>query len=135
VALRHHNGPLFFVPYGSLGTVRNTSRDWVIDKFNFPLPIDADSEKVRKIIKKIGEELKADPVLGPAIIDPLKGKLYRIDPGVKVFRCKFRCPPGKQFDIRAEALKRIETALLKIGVNYADGKQTVLLAPAPQAPG
>ena len=34
VALRHHNGPLTFVPYGSLGTVRNDSRDWVIDKFN-----------------------------------------------------------------------------------------------------
>ena len=27
VALRHHNGPLHFVPYGELGTVRNTSRD------------------------------------------------------------------------------------------------------------
>ena len=41
VALRHHNGPLHFVPYGSLGTVRNTSRDWVIDKFNLPLPLEA----------------------------------------------------------------------------------------------
>ena len=32
VALRHQNGPIHFVPYGALGTVRNTSRDWVIDK-------------------------------------------------------------------------------------------------------
>jgi small-conductance mechanosensitive channel len=47
VALRHHNGPLHFVPYGALGTVRNTSRDWVIEKFNLPLPVDADSEKIR----------------------------------------------------------------------------------------
>jgi len=134
VALRHHNGPLHFVPYGSLGTVRNTSRDWVIDKFNFPLPVTVDSEKIRKTIKKIGEEMKADPAIGPMIMEPLKGKLYRIDPGVKIFRCKFRCPPGKQFDVRASALKRIEAALKQMGLQFADGLQTVVLQPPAAGP-
>jgi len=134
VALRHHNGPLHFVPYGVLGAVRNASRDWVIDKFNIPLPIDADSEKIRKMIKKIGEEMKEDPVLGPLMLEPLKGKLYRIDPGVKIFRCKFRSPPGKQFDVRAGALKRIESALKKMGVPFADSKQIAILQGAPVAP-
>jgi small-conductance mechanosensitive channel len=133
VALRHHNGPLHFVPYGALGSVRNTSRDWVIDKFNLPLPIDVESEKIRKMIKKIGEDMKADPVLGPFILEPLKGKLYRIDPGVKIFRCKFRSPPGKQFDVRAGALRRIEASLKEMGVSFADLRQTVILNgnPAP----
>jgi len=131
VALRHHNGPLHFVPYGSLGTVRNTSRDWVIEKFNLPLPIDVDSEKIRKLIKKVGEELLTDPEVGALLIEPLKGKLYRIDPGVKIFRCKFRTAPGNQFDVRAQALKRIEHALKKLDIGFADGKQTVVLsAPA-----
>jgi len=131
VALRHHNGPLHFVPYGSLGTVRNTSRDWVVEKFNLPLPVDVDSEKIRKLIKKVGEEMAADPEVGPAMIEPLKGKLYRIDPGVKIFRCKFRTAPGNQFDVRAQAFRRIEAALTAMGVGFADGKQTVLLsAPA-----
>jgi small-conductance mechanosensitive channel len=128
VALRHHNGPLHFVPYGSLGTVRNTSRDWVIEKFNLPLPIDVDSEKIRKMIKKVGEEMAADPEVGPAMMEPLKGKLYRIDPGVKVFRCKFRTAPGDQFDVRAQAFKRIEAALAKMGVGFADGKSTVVVS-------
>jgi moderate conductance mechanosensitive channel len=133
VALRHHNGPLHFVPYGALGTVRNTSRDWVIEKFNIPLPIGIDSEKIRKMIKKVGEEMKADPAVGPLIIETLKGKLYRIDPGVKIFRCKFRTAPGKQFDVRAQALKRIEVALKVMGVGFADGTQTVLLPSVPAA--
>ena len=127
VALRHHNGPLHFVPYGALGSVRNTSRDWVIDKFNLPLPIDVESEKIRKMIKKIGEDMKSETAVGQHIMEPLKGKLYRIDPGVKVFRCKFRCPPGKQFDIRAAALKRIESALKEMGVRFADGVSTVVV--------
>ena len=131
VALRHHNGPLHFVPYGALGTVRNTSRDWVVEKFNLPLPIDVDSEKIRKLIKKVGEEMMSDPEVGRLIMEPLKGKLYRVDPGVKIFRCKFRTAPGKQFDVRAQAYKRIEAALKKMDVGFADGRQTVLMNPAP----
>jgi len=133
VALRHHNGPLHFVPYGALGSVRNTSRDWVIDKFNLPLPIDAESETIRKMIKKIGEEMKADPDIGPLMLEPLKGKLYRIDPGVKIFRCKFRSPPSKQFDVRASALKRIEAALKKAGIRFADGRHIAVMHAAPAA--
>ena len=34
-----------------------------------------------------------------------------IDPSVKVFRCKFETAPGKQFDVRSQALKRLEAAL------------------------
>ena len=133
VALRHHNGPLHFVPYGALGTVRNTSRDWVIEKFNLPLPIGADSEKIRKLIKKVGEDMQADPEIGPLIMESLKGKLYRVDPGVKIFRCKFRTAPGKQFDVRAQAYKRIEDALKAMGVSFADGSHTVVVQPAPAA--
>ena len=125
VALRHHNGPLHFVPYGSLGTVRNTSRDWVVEKFNLPLPIEVDSEKIRKLIKKVGEEMMADPELGRLMMEPLKGKLYRVDPGVKVFRCKFRTAPGRQFDLRAQAYKRIEGALRKMEIQFADGRLPV----------
>jgi small-conductance mechanosensitive channel len=126
VLMAHHNGPLHFVPYGALGTVRNTSRDWVVEKFNLPLPIDVDSEKVRKLIKRVGEQMMADPELSRLMMEPLKGKLYRVDPGVKVFRCKFRTAPGRQFDVRAQAYKRIEAALNKMEVRFADGRLPVL---------
>ena len=132
VALRHHNGPLTFVPYGSLGTVRNNSRDWVIDKFNIPLPLSVDSEQIRKMIKRIGAEMALDPELGQLIREPLKGKLYRVDPGVKIFRCKFMTAPGCQFEIRSAALKTIEAALTEAGVSFAGAApQTILLGRAP----
>ena len=128
VALRHHNGPLHFVPYGALGTVRNNSRDWVIEKFNLPLPIDVDSEKIRKLIKKIGQDMMKDPEIGPLLREPLKSKLARIDPGVKVFRCKFQTAPGNQFDVRAQAFKRIEMELRTLGIGFAGGgAQTIII--------
>ena len=61
-----------------------------------------------------------DPELARTIDVPLKAKLYRIDPGVKIFRCKVQTPPGLQFEIRSEAYRRIETALAEAGIQYAD---------------
>jgi hypothetical protein len=43
-----------------------------------------------------------------------------------VVRCKFRTAPGKQFDVRAQAYKRIEAALRKMEVRFADGRLPVL---------
>lgn len=134
VALRHHNGPLTFVPYGALGTVRNNSRDWVIDKFNIPLPLSVDSERIRKMVKRIGEDMVQDPTLGPLIREPLKTKLDRVEPGVKIFRCKFMTAPGHQFDVRAAALRRIETALGEAGVPFAGLEPRTILLKQEEAP-
>ena len=132
VALRHQNGPLHFVPYGSLGSVRNNSRDWVIDKFEIPLPIDVSSEAIRKMVKKIGQEMLTDPDLGRIITAPLKAKLYRIQPGAKIFRCKVQTPPGLQFEVRSEAYRRIEAALAEAGISFAEsGPQVTINNAAP----
>ena len=119
VALRHQNGPLHFVPYGSLGSVRNNSRDWVIDKFEIPLPTDVDSEMVRRIVKRIGLEMLEHDEFAGHIMAPLKAKLYRIQPGAKIFRCKIQTPPGKQFEIRSEAYRRIEQAFVEANIPFA----------------
>jgi moderate conductance mechanosensitive channel len=131
VALRHQNGPLHFVPYGTLGSVRNNSRDWVVEKFEIPLPVTVDSERIRKLVKNIGLEMLEDPELATIIDVPLKAKLYRIDPGVKVFRCKVQTPPGKQFDVRNEAYRRIEAALKENGIAFADNTPRVTVYQAP----
>jgi len=69
----------------------------------------------------------ANPELAKVIDAPLKAKLYRIDPGVKIFRCKVQTPPGKQFEVRAEAYRRIEAALKENGIAFADNTTRVSL--------
>ena len=72
VKLRQQNGPLFTVPFGVLGAVQNMSRDWAIEKLTIGVTYDTDIDKARKIIKKVGQELKADPELAAGILEPLK---------------------------------------------------------------
>jgi moderate conductance mechanosensitive channel len=85
------------------------------------------------MIKGIGKDLALDPELGPLIREPLKGKLYPVDPGVKIFRCKFMTAPACQFDVRTAALKKIETALVEAGISFAGaGPQIILVRRAPE---
>ena len=63
--LRHHRGAVNVVPYGSIRRMINSSRDWVVEKLEFRLTYDTDITKVKKIIKRIGQELAADPDWGP----------------------------------------------------------------------
>jgi moderate conductance mechanosensitive channel len=102
-----------------------------VDKFEIPLPVTVDSERIRKLVKNIGLEMLEDPELATIIDVPLKAKLYRIDPGVKVFRCKVQTPPGKQFDVRNEAYRRIEAALKENGIAFADNTPRVTVYQAP----
>jgi small-conductance mechanosensitive channel len=120
VKLRHHRGPVYTVPFGVLGAVENMSRDWVIDKFQFNVPYDTDLEKARKLIKKIGQDMAADPEYAPNIIEPLKMQ------GVEQFgdfaiqiRCKMTTRPGEQFVIRRKAFARIKQAFDENGIKFA----------------
>jgi small-conductance mechanosensitive channel len=121
VKLRHQNGPLFTVPFGVLGAIQNMSRDWAVEKFNVGVTYDTDIEKARKIVKKVGQELKADPELAAGIIEPLKMQ------GVQAFgdfaiqlRMKMMTQPGDvQYLARRRALALIKKAFDANGINFA----------------
>ncbi|SDR62475.1 Small-conductance mechanosensitive channel [Rhizobiales bacterium GAS113] len=121
VKLRHQNGPLFTVPFGVLGAVQNMSRDWAIEKLTIGVTYDTDIDKARKIVKKVGQELKADPELAAGIIEPLKMQ------GVQAFgdfaiqlRMKMMTRPGDvQFLARRRALALIKKAFDANGISFA----------------
>ena len=120
IKLRHHRGYLHTVPFGALEKITNYSRDWVIDKVTLGLTYDTDLDKVKKIIKRIGQELLADPELGPHIIDTLKmqGVEEYGDFAIKV-RLKLTCKPGEQFVIRRRAYGMIKKAFDENGIKFA----------------
>ena len=118
--LRHHRGPVYTVPFSELKGIQNQSRDWVIDKFNIGITYDSDIEKARKLIKKIGETLAADPEHAAQIIEPLKMQGVETfgDFGIQV-RVKMMTRPGEQFVIRRKANAMIKKAFDANGIKFA----------------
>jgi small-conductance mechanosensitive channel len=118
--LRHHRGPVHTIPFGEIRHLTNFSRDWAIMKIEFRLPFDADLEKVRKIIKKVGQTLMADPVHGPNFLQPVKSQgVHRMDDSAFIIRVKFMTKPGEQFTLRREVFSKIQEAFAKAGIHFA----------------
>jgi small-conductance mechanosensitive channel len=118
--LRHHNGPIHTIPYSTISTLTNFSRDWVIMKFELRVHFEQDVEKVRKLIKKVGQELLEDPEHGPQFLDGLKSQgVNRMDDSAFVIRCKFSAKPGNQWALRRVAYAKIQEAFADAGIQFA----------------
>jgi small-conductance mechanosensitive channel len=128
VHIRHHRGAVNVVPYGAIPRLRNNSRDWMIMALEFRLPYDTELMKVKKIIKRIGEEIAADPELGRDLLQPLKfqGVMSTDDTGL-VVRAKFMAKPtSAPYLIRREAYNRLLKAFAAEGIRFAHRQVTVV---------
>jgi small-conductance mechanosensitive channel len=128
--LRHHRGPLITVPFGDMKTVTNYSRDYQIMKLNIRVRYDTDIKKVKKIIKKINNEIQENPEFAAGLLDNIKSQGVReMDDSAMIMRVKFKTVPGQQFIIRREVYQRIQEAFRKEGIEFAHRNVTVYLPP------
>jgi small-conductance mechanosensitive channel len=126
--IRHHLGSLQIVPYSNMGVINNSMRGPLVVKFNLDLPYDTDIEKVRKVVKKVGEKMINDPEYASDFTQPIKSQgVNKVGDSVMTFRVKFSAKPGKQFVIRREAFRLIKDALEAKGIHLAFRKVIVEL--------
>ncbi|MEP3919902.1 mechanosensitive ion channel family protein [Ascidiaceihabitans sp.] len=126
--LRHHKGPVHTIPYGEIPKITNFSRDWVIMKLRFTVPFDSDPNKVKKIFKKIGQDLLAVEEFKDDFLAPFKSQgVLEIDDVGMVIRGKFMCKPGTQFMIRKEIFNRVNAAFASNGIEFARREVRVAL--------
>lgn len=129
VMLRHHRGMLMIVPHSELGPITNFMRGGIIVKFNLDFNYNANIDRIRKIIKKVGIAMLEDEEFGSNFIQPVKSQGVReITNSVMTIRVKFTAKPGTHFVIRREAYRRITESLKKNGIEYAM-KQVVVDVP------
>jgi small-conductance mechanosensitive channel len=132
--LRNPRGPVHTIPFGSMGTVTNMSRDYIITKLDFRVRYDTDVDKVRKIIKKINMEIEKDPEMGPNLLDKIKSQgVKELDDSAMIMRLKFKTIPGEQFVIRREVFRMIQESFREYGIEFAHRNVTVYLPPGEEA--
>lgn len=124
--LRHQNGQIYTVPFGQLGQVTNYSRDWTTMKFNLRFARSTDLEKLRKTVKKIGQEMLEDPELKDEFLMPLKMQgVADIDDTALIVRFKFTVRPNKPTVVRREAIKRMISQLPLQDIEFASNTVAV----------
>ena len=133
--LRHHNGPLHTIPFGEITQLTNYSRDWVMMKLPLRLTYDTDVERVRKLVKKLGQRLLEHPEVGDLFLQPLKSQgVYRMEDSAMIIRVKFMTKPGDQFVTRKVVYASIRDLFEQEGIRFASKEVTVRLAEEPSKP-
>ncbi len=132
--LRHHLGALNTIPFGEIKVLTNYSRDWVIMKLPLRVTYDTDVEKVRKLIKKLGQQLLSDPVIGDNFIQPLKSQgVIEMQDSAMIIRVKFMTKPGDQWLVRKKVYQDIRELFAREGIKFAHREVTVRLADGKEA--
>ena len=127
--LRHHLGALHTLPFGEIRKLTNFSRDWVLMKLPLRVTYDTDVEKVRKLIKKLGQQLLEHPEVGHTFMQPLKSQgVYRMEDSAMIIRVKFMTKPGEQFVTRKVVYAAIRDLFERENIRFAHKEVTVRLA-------
>ncbi len=128
--LRHPRGMVYTIPFGSMGSVQNLSRDYIITKLDFRVRYDTDVDKVRKIIKKINKKLAADPEIAKVLLSKVKSQGIReLDDSAMIMRVKFKTYPGEQFVVRRHVFQMMQQAFRENGIQFAHRDVTVYIPP------
>ncbi len=117
--LRHHTGPIHTVPYGEIPKVTNNSRDWVIMKLKFTFPFETDVNRIKKIFKKVGQDMLDAPYADDMFQTFKSQGVYAVDDVGIVIRGKFMTKPGAQWIIRKDIYARVQKALDEAGIQFA----------------
>lgn len=118
--LRHHRGLVHTIPFGEIPKLTNFSRDWVIMKLMFTVPFDTDPNKVKKIFKKIGNDMMEDEAWKDGFLQPFKSQgVFGFDDVGMVMRGKFMAKPGQQFMARKEIYNRVKAEFDAAGILFA----------------
>ncbi|MGB0712600.1 MAG: mechanosensitive ion channel domain-containing protein [Gammaproteobacteria bacterium] len=100
VRLRDLSGTVHTIPFSSIDTVSNLTREFSFHVFDLGIAYREDVDEVVGLIKEIGEELRADPVVGPLILDPLEvWGLDQFGDSALVIKGRIKTKPIKQWQV------------------------------------
>ncbi len=124
--LRDLAGNVHVVPNGSVDKVKNYTYKFSYYVFDISVAYREDVDNVMGVLHDVGEELRADPTFGPAILEPLEmlGVDHFADSAV-VIKCRIKTQPIKQWSIGREMNRRIKKAFDARGIEIPFPHRTI----------
>ncbi len=125
--IRSANGDLITVPNGSVGTVRNQSKDWSRVDYQIQVSYEADIPQALELLKAIAQQLYDDPQWHSLILEPpdLKGVEDISYQGVMI-RIWLKTKPGEQWIVGRELRLRVKAAFEQAGIDIGVPKQAMI---------
>lgn len=111
ITLRDFSGVVHIFQNGKINTLANMTKEWSGAVFDVGVAYKEDTDKVREVMKKVGEELMNDVEFKEKINEPLE--IFGVDTfgdSAVVIKARFKTKPGQQWSVKREYLGRLKKA-------------------------
>jgi moderate conductance mechanosensitive channel len=128
IVLRGHDGTVHVIPNGVITELSNMTKDFSFAVLDVGIPYEQDVDAVVEVLRSVAVELRADPVYGPNILEPLEVL------GVEAFneaavqlRVRIKTVPIQQWSVGREFRRRIKLAFHARGIEFPSRQLNVRL--------
>jgi small-conductance mechanosensitive channel len=128
IVLRGHDGTVHVIPNGVITDLSNMTKDFSYAVLDIAIPYEENVEAVEDVLRSVAEELRANPVYGSHILEPLEVL------GVEAFgeasvqlRVRIKTVPIQQWSVGREFRRRIKRAFEARGIEFPHRPVTVRL--------
>jgi len=112
IRVRDYDGSVHFIPNGMITTVTNRSRDFAYAVIDLNVRRQDDLGHVFETMRAVGQQLRRDPSLGPAILEDVDiGGVEQVGDTTVTLRCRIKVRPGKQWRVRREFLRAMKQVM------------------------
>lgn len=126
IRLRDLSGNVHMIPFSSVNTVENMTKDFSRYVFDVGIAYREDVDEVIEVLKALGEEMQADTYYGELITLPLEILgLNEFGDSAIVIRARFTTRPIKQWEVGREFNRRIKRRFDELGIEIPFPHQTV----------
>lgn len=117
IVLRDISGNVHFIRTGKVDTIINMTKDFSYYVFDIGIAYQEDIEKVSKILKEIGEDLRNDLVFSADILEPIEILgVDKFNDSTTVIKTRIKTNPIKQWVIGREFNLRLKKKFDESGV-------------------
>lgn len=128
IRLRGGDGSVNIIPFSSVSTVTNQTRDFSIAQLSIMVGYQENIDQVVALLKDIGTEMRAEPAWGVMIRDDLQ--VFGLDSFGElglVITGQIRTGPGQHASVRREFQARVQKRFLESGIELPYRHQTLQL--------
>ncbi len=118
--IRDGNGQLHTLPFSSVTTVINMSRDYGFHSFELKISYEADIDRAIEVINQTVTDMQSDPATSADILAAAKiSGVARLDEWAVVLSGAIKAPPGRADAVGNVFNHRIKNAFDRAGVKFA----------------
>ncbi|MGA1796609.1 MAG: mechanosensitive ion channel family protein [bacterium] len=124
--LRGLDGAVHIFPNGTVNTISNLTHTFSFYVFDVGVAYKEDTDRVIKVLNQLSDEIMADPVFGPQILEPLEILgLDKFDDSAVIIKARIKTIPIKQWMVGREMNRRIKRRFDEEGIEIPFPHRTV----------